>query len=76
MGGMRPCNIGWCTYFTIMKKSIKIPGILKIKSVKGFKISCIFNNGETRVIDYEALFQKWKITENDPEYLLLKESEF
>ncbi len=59
-----------------MKKTIKIPRILKIKSVKGFNLYCIFNNGETRVIDFKALFAKWKITKKDPEYLLLDENEF
>lgn len=59
-----------------MKKTIKIPRILKIKSVNCFNIYCIFNNGETRVIDFKELFKKWKITKNDPEYLLLTESEF
>jgi len=59
-----------------MKKIIKIPRILKIKSVKGFNIYCIFNNGETRVIDFKELFKNWKITKKDPEYLLLTESEF
>ena len=59
-----------------MKKIIKIPRILKIKSIKGFNLYCIFNNGETRVIDFKELFRKWKITKDDPEYLLLKEDEF
>ena len=59
-----------------MKKTIKIPRILKIKSVKGFNLYCIFNNGETRVIDFKALFNKWKVTKKDPEYLLLDENEF
>lgn len=59
-----------------MKKTIKIPRILKIKSIRGFNIYCIFNNGETRVIDFNQLFKKWKISKNDPEYLLLNEKEF
>lgn len=59
-----------------MKKTIKIPRILKIRSIKGFNIYCIFNNGETRVIDFKELFSKWKISKNDPEYLLLNEKEF
>lgn len=59
-----------------MKKTIKIPRILKIKSIEGFKLSCIFNNGETRIIDFKKLFGKWKITKKDPEFLLLNESEF
>ncbi|MEO8960416.1 MAG: helix-turn-helix transcriptional regulator [Ginsengibacter sp.] len=59
-----------------MKKTIKIPRILKIKSIRGFNIYCIFNNGETRVIDFNQLFKKWKISKNDLEYLLLNEKEF
>ena len=59
-----------------MKKTIKLARILKIKSVKDFKINCIFNNGETRVIDFNELFSKWKVSKSDPEYLLLSEKEF
>ena len=59
-----------------MKKIIKLPRILKIKSVKGFNLYCIFNNGETRVIDFKQLFSKWKVSKEDPEYLLLSEKEF
>jgi DNA-binding XRE family transcriptional regulator len=59
-----------------MKRTIKIPRILKIKSVKGFIVSCIFNNGETRVIDFAQVFKKWKVGKNDPEYILLNENEF
>ena len=59
-----------------MKKTIKIPRILKINSVKGFNVSCIFNNGETRIIDFQKLFDDWKINKKDPEYLLLDEKEF
>lgn len=59
-----------------MKKTIKIPRILKIKSIKGFDLYCVFNNGETRVIDFKKLFKKWKVTKDDPEYPLLYENEF
>lgn len=59
-----------------MKNKIKIPRILKINSIDGFNIFCIFNNGETRVIDFKDLFQKWKIKKNDPEYILTKQTEF
>src|SRR5690349_8371128 len=59
-----------------MKKMNKMPRILKIKSVKGFEIYCIFNNGETRVIDFKELFKKWKVNKKDPEYLLLDQKEF
>jgi DNA-binding XRE family transcriptional regulator len=59
-----------------MKKTIKMPRILKIEAVKGFTVTCIFNNGETRALDFKGLFKKWKITRKDPEYLLLDEHEF
>jgi DNA-binding XRE family transcriptional regulator len=59
-----------------MKNAIKIPRILKIKSIKGFNIYCVFNNGETRLINFQELFAKWKISKDDPEFALLKLSEF
>jgi len=59
-----------------MKKTIKIPRILKITSVKGLTVTCIFNNGETRILDFKELFKKWKITKKDPEYKLLDQQEF
>ena len=59
-----------------MKKIIKTHRILKIKAIKGFNLYCIFNNGETRVIDFKKLFSSWKVSKKDPEYLLLDESEF
>lgn len=59
-----------------MKKLNKMPRILKIEAINGFKICCIFNNGESRIIDFELLFKEWNITENDPEYLLLNMTEF
>ena len=59
-----------------MKKTIKLARILKIKSVKDFSISCIFNNGETRVLDFKKYFSKWKISKSDPEYKLLDCNEF
>ena len=59
-----------------MKNAIKIPRILKIKSIKGLTLHCIFNNGETRVIDFSQVFRKWKVSKKDPEYVLLDEKEF
>lgn len=59
-----------------MKNIIKTPRILKIKSINGFIISCVFNNGETRDIDFRKIFRKWKLSKTDPEYLLLDPKEF
>ena len=59
-----------------MKNKIKIPRILKVKSIKEFNVFCIFNNGETRVIDFKELFKKWDIKRSDPEYILNDINEF
>ena len=59
-----------------MKNKIKIPRILKIKSIKEFNVYCIFNNGETRVIDFKELFKKWEIKKRDPDYILYDINEF
>ncbi len=59
-----------------MKKGIKSPRVLQINSVKGFTVSCVFNNGEKRHIDFEKMFNEWKITKEDPEYRLLKPEVF
>lgn len=59
-----------------MKNAVKIPRILKIKSVQEFTISVIFNNGETRDIDFKKLFSKWKLSKKDAEYKLLEPGEF
>jgi DNA-binding XRE family transcriptional regulator len=59
-----------------MKKDLKLPRILKIQSVKGWGISCIFNSGETRIINFEKLFAKWKLSKADPGYRLQDAVEF
>lgn len=50
-----------------------IKRILSVHKVAGFKIFCLFNNGESRIIDFEALFKKWNVSENDAEYLIATE---
>jgi len=59
-----------------MRRSLKIPRIIKIEKIEGFKIYCMFNNGETRLLDFKSIFRKWNITENDVEYKLLDKKEF
>ena len=59
-----------------MRQKIKIPRIVKIENVKGYKIQCMFNNGESRILDFEKIFKEWNISENDFEYPLLDEREF
>ena len=54
-----------------MKNSPKLPRILKVLSVRNHQVHCVFNNGETRRIDFIKLFSKWKVGKKDPEYPLL-----
>jgi DNA-binding XRE family transcriptional regulator len=42
--------------------------ILKIHQTEGFKVFCLFNNGESRIIDFESLFKKWEVNPSDIEY--------
>lgn len=44
--------------------------------ISGHKIQCMFNNGDSRLLDFEKIFKQWNITENDSEYPLLDEKEF
>jgi len=59
-----------------MRKKINIPRILKIDKIDGHKVTCMFNNGQLRVIDFDKLFKQWNISEQDIEYPLLQEKEF
>ncbi|HCT22420.1 MAG TPA: hypothetical protein DIW54_03430 [Chitinophagaceae bacterium] len=62
--------------FKKMKRANKIPRILKLVAVKGFEVVCVFNNGETRRIDFVRLFKLWRIKKTDPEYPLLDVQQF
>ena len=53
-----------------MRQKIKIPRILKITMIKDLNISVVFNNGETRIIDFKKLFDKLKINKDSPAYVL------
>lgn len=59
-----------------MRKNLKIPRILKINKIDGFKIIAMFNNGESRLIDFEQIFQDWNVSIGDFEYPLLQKKEF
>ena len=39
--------------------------------VDGYKVTCLFNNGETRIIDFEQLFKKWNIPKTHIAYPLI-----
>jgi DNA-binding XRE family transcriptional regulator len=59
-----------------MRQKIKIPRIVKIEKISGHKIQCMFNNGESRLLDFEKIFKQWNVSENDFEYPLFDEKEF
>ena len=48
-----------------MSKTTKIPSILKINQVDGWRINVVFSNGEYRTIDFEQFFQEHNFS-NDP----------
>ena len=57
-----------------MRRNIKIPRILKINWIKGLTISVVFNNGESRIIDFKKVFKKLEL-KNDSPILILKDSD-
>lgn len=59
-----------------MRKTIKIPRILKINRIKDLTISVIFNNGESRTINFEKLLKKLKVDKNSPAAILFNKEEF
>jgi len=59
-----------------MKQKIKIPRIIKIEKVQDFQIECMFNNGESRLLDFKKIFGDWGISETDVEFPLLEPKEF
>lgn len=57
-----------------MKKLRKIPKILKINEIQDYKVSCLFNNGISRIIDFENLFKEvFAIKSSHPAISLLKD---
>lgn len=59
-----------------MRQRLKLPRIIKIEKVDGFNIQCMFNNGESRLLDFNKIFNDWNVSENDIEYKLLGLIEF
>lgn len=59
-----------------MRQIIKLPRILKLNWIKRFEISVVFNNGESRVIDFQAIFKSLDIASNPSLKNLLEAEEF
>jgi len=58
-----------------MRKIVKMPRILKIEKIEGLQIYVIFNNGETRLLDFGKILNDWDIKESDIENKLYDFSE-
>ncbi len=59
-----------------MRKRLKLPRIIKIEKIDGFQIQCMFNNGESRLLDFKKIFSNWNVSENDIEHKLIDLEEF
>lgn len=59
-----------------MRQKLKLPRIIKIEKIDGYKIQCMFNNGESRLLDFKKIFNDWNISQGDIEYKLLDLKEF
>lgn len=59
-----------------MRRNIKIPRILKINWIKGLSISVVFNNGESRIIDFRKVFKRLEIYNTSSLIILKNTDEF
>ena len=51
--------------------------IIKIHKIDGYKMTLLFNNGESRIVDFKQLFKNWNIRKGDLEYpIKSSEAEF
>lgn len=59
-----------------MKGLRSTPRILRINQIDAYRVSCLFNNGESRIIDFYKLFKDiFKVQAGDPAYILLQDAE-
>ncbi|GMQ29646.1 helix-turn-helix transcriptional regulator [Algoriphagus confluentis] len=58
-----------------MRKTIKIPRILKINKIENHSINVTFNNGESRIIDFRKVLKSIVVDEKSPAFILYNEDE-
>ena len=58
-----------------MRKTIKIPRILKINKIENHSINVTFNNGESRIIDFRKVLKSIGVDENSPAFILYNDVE-
>jgi len=59
-----------------MRPVKKLPRILRIKKIKGLVVYAVFNNGETRLIDFEKVFDQIGINKKSPATKLRNPADF
>jgi DNA-binding XRE family transcriptional regulator len=59
-----------------MRQNIKIPRILKINWIRELSISVVFNNGESRIIDFRKVLKQINVNKNSPAQILFNPTEF
>ncbi len=59
-----------------MRKTIKMPRILKINWINDLSVSVVFNNGESRIIDFRKVLNKINLVDNSPARILYDSKEF
>jgi len=59
-----------------MRRKIKIARILKINWIRDLSVSVVFNNGESRIIDFNIVFKKTGVDEKSDAFILFKTEEF
>ncbi len=59
-----------------MRQKIKIPRILKINWINELAISVVFNNGESRIIDFRKVLKRIGVNEDSPAFVLFDTKEF
>ena len=58
-----------------MRKTIKIPRILKINKIENHSVNVTFNNGESRIIDFRKVLKSLRVDENSPAFILYDNNE-
>ncbi|WP_217352532.1 helix-turn-helix domain-containing protein [Candidatus Viridilinea mediisalina] len=59
-----------------MRHNIKLPRILKINWIKELSISVVFNNGESRIIDFRKVLKRSSVDKDSPANILYDSDEF
>ncbi|MBL0294481.1 MAG: hypothetical protein IPQ04_09515 [Saprospiraceae bacterium] len=59
-----------------MRQNLKMPRILKINWINELDISVVFNNGESRIIDFRKVFNSIGVTEASPAFILYNPTDF